>query len=170
MPNKLFRNPKGAVIAIALFLALLLAAFATPCRSETLTFEAGRAVIHGETPVMALSVKFTGPSHAEADFVEAHLLDTDYEFSMVLVGANGANPNQIGAQAQIVDGFGKFDLGLGGAYLQNTDQWNGSHLNFSLMMRYRFTEHWSLNYRHWSNAGTKAPNIGRDMLLMGYRF
>lgn len=168
--SKLFRNPKGAVIVITLFLLAILISFATTCRSEALSFEAGRAFIHGETPVMALAVKFTGPSHADAGFVESHLLDTDYEFGLVLVGENGPNPNQIGAQAQIVDGFGKLDLGLGGVYLQNTDQWNGSHLNFSLMARYRFTDHWSLNYRHWSNAGTKAPNIGRDMLLVGWRF
>lgn len=159
--SKLFRNPRAAVVAIAIFPLLILIAFATECRGAELSFEAGRAVIHGETPALALSLGFAD-RQSRTDFT--------YACGILLIGENGPNANQLAAQCQVIDGFRRLDLGLGAVYLQNTDQWNGSHLNFSLLARYRFTDRWSLAWRHFSNAGTKYPNIGRDMVLVGYRF
>lgn len=161
----LFNNPKGAIYAITLFLLLLLIAFATTCRSAELSFEAGRTVIHGEAPSIALSTSFGHQRDVGVDHQ-----DFNYECGLFLNGSNGPNPNNIGAQCLVVDGFGRFDLGLGAAYLQNTDQWNGSHLNFALLARWRFSDHWSVSWDHVSNAGTRMPNIGRDAVRLMYMF
>jgi hypothetical protein len=162
---KLFRNPRAVVILIGIFLIAFLASLATKCRAETATFEVGRAIIHGETPAIGLNITF-----GEQYGVGHDLQDFNYQCGLLLIGANGPNSNQIAAQCLVVDGFGRFDLGLGLAALQNSDQWNSGRVNFALMARYRFTERMSLTYRHISNAGTHLPNIGRDMIFAAWTF
>ena len=155
----LFHNPRSVIYLIAAFLLLLLAAFATRCRSAEMAFEAGRAILHGEAPSIAFSLSFANEGRQ----------DFNYECGLVLNGSYDRGPNNFGAQCLAVDGFRRFDLGLGLVYLQNVDVLNGSHLNFSLLARYRFTDRWSLTYRHWSNAGSTQINVGRDMLLISMR-
>jgi hypothetical protein len=61
---------------------------------------------------------------------------------------------------------------LGGVYLQNTDQINGSNANFSLYGAWRFgqNDHYKVYWRHFSNAGTKLPNLGRDFVGFSLNF
>ncbi|HRC61588.1 MAG TPA: hypothetical protein PLX85_00005, partial [Dehalococcoidia bacterium] len=103
--------------------------------------------------------------------------DYNYECGLGLVGSSrdqtashdsGPQRNQMFAECLIVDGFQRVDLGLGLAYLQNVDWYNGSNLNFSLLARWRITDRFWLTYRHWSNSGTVMPNRGRDRTMGGF--
>ena len=62
------------------------------------------------------------------------------------------------------------DFGIGVGYFNATTRWNGSHFVASLSMEYSLNDKWSLNYRHWSNAGSASPNMGQDLFSVGYKF
>ena len=61
-------------------------------------------------------------------------------------------------------------LGIGPAYFNRISRWNGSNFVAALSVEFRPTEHWSVNIRHFSNAGSASPNMGQDMLTVGYTF
>lgn len=61
-------------------------------------------------------------------------------------------------------------LGLGVSYFNTLTRWNGSKFNAALSVEFRPTKRWSLNLRHFSNAGSAAPNMGQDMITVGYTF
>lgn len=164
---RLLRNPRASQIASLLFVALLVAAWATKCHgAETgLQFGMGTTVARGMTPV--LDVAMVTAKVAPGD---AH-----WQFGLTLIGSSTYDhedqANQAALSALLVDGFGPLEIGLGVAFLQNTDVYNGSHGNFALQIAYRF-ERWpvTLTVRHWSNAGTVQPNLGRDFALVSWRF
>jgi len=161
----LFRNPRPVVYGISVFVLAAIAAFGSRCRAEPIfQVEAGAAIIRGQAEVLGLTVLWP----------EAGPKDADFSLGLELIGSSryGAReqPNQVGLQVQMVDGFGRFDIGLGIVFLQNTDAYNGSRANFSLLAGYRFTDRLSLIVRHWSNAGTTDHNLGRDRLLLTWRF
>ena len=62
------------------------------------------------------------------------------------------------------------DLGIGVGYFNAKTRWNGSNFVASLSMEYSLNDKWSINYRHWSNAGSASPNMGQDLFTVGYRF
>jgi hypothetical protein len=69
----------------------------------------------------------------------------------------------------------KFFLGLGGAYKTETDDLNGSRLNFTEQLGVRFTRSdvgpgFEIVVRHMSNAGLKKPNKGQDFITVIYVF
>ena len=69
----------------------------------------------------------------------------------------------------------KFFFGLGGAYKTETDELNGSRLNFAEQLGVRFTRSaagagFELALRHMSNAGLKRPNKGQDFVTVIYVF
>lgn len=162
--GRLTSNPRKAQLAILVFVLILLGTFATQCRAESVVqFEGGSTVARGYTPVVGITVVWP----------EAGPKDADFQCGIMLVGTSNYksdNPNQAAVQCLLVDGYKKLDLGIGVVALQNTDDYNGSHGNFSLMAGYRFTDKFGLIYRHWSNAGSVKPNLGRDMVLLTYRF
>ena len=61
------------------------------------------------------------------------------------------------------------EVGLGPAYWQNTNRALGKNLTWSLSLGL-VGDRWSVRFRHFSNAGTGSPNLGQDMLTIGYRF
>lgn len=61
-------------------------------------------------------------------------------------------------------------LGLGVGYFNNTNRALGSKFNAALSVEFRPTDRWSLNIRHFSNAGSASPNMGQDMITIGYTF
>jgi len=161
--QKLFRNPKPVVYAILGFVVLLLLFFAINARASEVVFRAGSAIVKGPTPAIGLDLRYplSGP------------LQTDYELGLTLIGSStyrGDNPNQIALHAMLVDGWRAFEMGLGLAYLTNTDVYNGDNVNFRLLVRWRFTDQISLQYEHFSCAGSCEPNIGRDLITAGWRF
>lgn len=150
-------------IGVVAVLALLLLAFCTTARAEPYaSFGVGSTVVRGEAPMVDLTITYP----------EAGPKDADYAIGVSFIGGsefNGNQPNQFAWRAEVLDGFGKFDVGLGVAYLQNTDAFNGSHTNFTLSLHYRW-EKWKVSIRHYSNGGTIKPNKGRDMLYFSRVF
>ena len=66
-------------------------------------------------------------------------------------------------------------FGGGAAYKNETDDLNGSHLNFAEQLGWRFPRHEKggqveFAIRHISNAGLKKPNKGEDFLTLAYVF
>jgi hypothetical protein len=69
----------------------------------------------------------------------------------------------------------KMFVGLGGAYKSETDDINGSRLNFAEQVGWRFTRSevgpgFEIVVRHMSNAGLKKPNKGQDFVTLAYVF
>lgn len=160
-------------IGVAVILVLLILGMATKCHAAEVKadpppaypqFGVGSAVIRGATPTISLTVVYP-----------ERVGDAGYEVGVTLLGESSfrdtTQRNNFAVHGTLVDGFGRFDVGLGLAYLQNTDEYNGSHLNFHLVVGYRFKAvPVTLRVQHFSNAGTVAPNRGRDMALVFYRF
>lgn len=147
-------------VVLALFVGAVLAASATIARADSVVlFEGGSQYLRGTAGAVVLTVSGDGPR------------DANIECGMFLVGGTPEQPNGVlGAQCQLVDGFGRLDLGLGVAYLNTTSHLIGSHLNASLMLRYRFNRDWFISVRHWSNAGTTEENTGLDLITIGRKF
>ena len=72
-------------------------------------------------------------------------------------------------QGQRIVEYKKAEIGIGAAYFQNTNRALGKNLTWSLSAGYG-GEHWNVRIRHYSNAGSGSPNLGQDMLTVGYRF
>jgi len=158
-------NPKKVQITVALVVLAALFAYGTKCHGEEVVFSGGTTVAHGPAEAIDLSWRF--PSE---------VTDAYWQASLTLVGDSeygGRQPNQAAAQVLYVDGFGPMDIGIGAALLQNVDRYNGSHANFALQIGYNFRlfgVDLYAQYRHWSNAGTVKPNLGRDIVFVGHRF
>jgi hypothetical protein len=65
--------------------------------------------------------------------------------------------------------------GLGGAYKNDTDRIDGSHLNFAEQLGWRTPRvanggQIEFAIRHVSNAGLKKPNKGQDFVTVAYIF
>jgi hypothetical protein len=57
-------------------------------------------------------------------------------------------------------------LGLGVVANTDTNPYVSSPITFSLSAGLQFGKRWSLEWRHFSNAGLKQPNLGQDILLL----
>jgi hypothetical protein len=163
---KLPWNPtdrKTSLIVGAIVL-LLIAGLATKCRAESFaTFSLGAAPLRGQTSAADLSITYpqAGPG------------DSSYAVGVTFIGPSTLygqyqKPN-FAWRAELIDGFGKFDVGLGVAYMQNEDIYNSGHAQFTLALSYRF-KYVTVGIRHFSNGGTRTPNKGRDLAFIGWRF
>lgn len=155
----LFHNPRKAVIGICIFLALLIAAFATKCRASELWLEAGGAFTRYHAPAIGFAI----------DFPKAGPSDTDYLVGLHLIGSADGIGNQSALTLGIVDGFGKLDVMFGLCVLHHKDARNGSIANFFLGVGYRFGRY-KTRAAHCSNAGQTETNLGLDLALAGRRF
>lgn len=63
-----------------------------------------------------------------------------------------------------------FELGLGPAYCTATNRALGSNVSAALEMRYYLGARGYAFLRHYSNAGSKPPNMGQDIIGLGFRF
>lgn len=165
----LFNNPPAVVKALILFVCVFVFALGgwkcAHAESPYVQFSAGRTLIRGDAPVLDLAFTWTSPQSTR-DF---------WKTSLTLIGDSNWRgehaPNNFAMRALYVTGFRYFDLGLGLAWLQNPEPFNGSPVNFTLEGAYRFQRvPLTLTYTHVSNAGTRMPNYGRDMIMLGYRF
>ena len=73
-------------------------------------------------------------------------------------------------QAQRIFEFKRCEFGIGPSYWQNTSRIFGKNFNFSLMLGCAITKRSFIRARHNSNAGSGAPNLGQDLLTVGWRF
>lgn len=161
--NRLFRNPKGAVYGIAAFVIILIVLWSVKARADqTFAIELGSAMVRGETPVLGLTIacKECGP------------VRTDYEFGFDLIGESSHyrdNPNVIQVRAQLVDGWRRFEAGIG-FYYQNVPTEYVCQFGFHLLARFKFGERIAMQWRHSSSGSSCTPNVGRDLLTIGWRF
>lgn len=156
--RSLFPHDKWVRWALTAFVIVFLLAAATKARAADYVFEGGVQYLRGPAAVLVTSVSVSGPG------------DAVIESGLFLVGRTPDHLGVMGGQAQLVDGFGRFDIGLGLAYMNRDHEQLGSRLNFSLMLRYWFHDDWYVSIRHWSNAGTTEENTGLDVVTVGYRF
>lgn len=150
-------------IVVTLFVIAFVGALASRCAQSAETgtsFAAGAALLRGPAPAVQLEWRWNAPQARDAH----------WETGVTLIAPSSyqdkAQTQNFALNATYVDGFGHFDLGLGSAYLQNADRYNGSHLNFNLLMGVHYGK-WFVRYNHFSNCGTKSPNLGRDIVLVG---
>lgn len=169
MKFKIPWNPENrqSKIIVLVVVLLLIAGLATTCRSaeKLAQFSIGAAQIRGQTEVADLAVIYpnSGPG------------DAGYAFGVTFIGASAhygieQKPN-FAVRAELIEGFRRFDVSLGVAYMQNEDIYNSGHGEFTLALAYRF-KRWPvvLTVRHFSNGGTAMPNKGRDLALIGWQF
>lgn len=161
--KQLIRIPKAGRYAIYAFVVVLIALWAIKSRGEDLVFQAGSTVARGYTPVIGVDIRWP----------EAGPVRTDYELGFRLIGESTyrdeVQSNQIALHASLVDGYKCFRAGLGFAYLTNTDIYNGGNVNFHLLLACA-GKRVSAQYEHLSCAGSCDPNLGRDMVVIGWRF
>ena len=172
MIAKLFHNAPAARIVIFSFVLLMLAGLiwnkAHASNAEDAPYaqmSVGSTIVRGAAPVLDLT--FTEPA--------PQLNKAFWQESLTIIGSstyNGINaPNNMVLRGLFVDGIGHVDAGLGVSWMLNPPPYNGSNVNFNLQLDYRFTFlPITLTYTHFSNAGMRLPNLGRDLILVGYRF
>lgn len=170
----LINNPKKAVIGVAIFVTLVVLSLVLPkCHAESLgpldapyvQFSGGITQIRGPAPVLDLA--FTTPSK--------QLRNAYWQGSMTLIGSSSNRgidaPNNVALRGLFVDGLGRFDFGIGPSWMLNPYPYNGSNFNFTLQAGYRFVIlPMTVTWVHMSNAGMTDHNLGRDMILLGWRF
>ena len=169
--GSLFNLSTNVKFAVGTFLIIFVLGIAlNKCHAEVddapyIQVDAGSTIVRGVAPVIDFTLTEPAPQLTGAFFQE----------SLTVIGSSrfdGHNvPNNYLIRALFVDGFGHFDTGLGLCYVDNPSPYNGQSLNFNLQLDYRFTT-WpiTLTYTHCSDAGTRLPNLGRDLVMVGWRF
>ena len=62
---------------------------------------------------------------------------------------------------------GRFEFGLGVAHFSNNNRALGSRTTYPVVIGWNFNGRLSVRLRHFSNAGSAAPNMGQDALTIG---
>lgn len=169
--GKLFNLKPLVAIAVCIFITLFCLTFVTKCHAadvitkDYMQLSVGSTVVRGPAP--ALDLAFNIPSNFEPnDF---------WKMALTMVGSSTfkeqAAPNNFIVRGMYVAGFNRVDLGLGLSWMQNPLPYNGGNINIALETAYRFkTYPITISWSHTSDAGSKLPNYGRDMILVGWRF
>ncbi len=156
-------NPKVRPLIFAvIILFVCTASYCSLAHADELHLEVGVSAIHGTGPYLGLSYRFGGSKtlYTEGDF-QFWGKTTQYEGSGI--------PNNWCPSVLMDVQKGRFSMGLGVAYLQLTDRLDGSHLNIAIKSGWEFTDRYSIVLRHISNAGTVAPNVGRNAIALDIR-
>jgi len=164
-----------AVILIILSLGMLPASQAAtwqlaagPTRSEGSAVEISRSTVRWETALGYVT---------EQEVSVQTLQDT------CTAGVTGPQCITLsGTMERSVDGYGYLSvqrrfafrpdatlkpiLGFGVVANTDTNPYVSSPITFSLSAGLRLGARWSLEWRHFSNAGLKQPNLGQDILLL----
>lgn len=166
----IFNLNKKTLIAVLIFVAIFAAgliwskAHSAPLDAPYVQLSGGAAIVRGKAPVLDVTVTEPAPQLHGAYWQE----------SLTVIGTSTYNgqavPNNFALRGLFVDGFGHFDVGLGLSWMQNPAPYNGSPVNFNLQLAYRLGLGATLTYTHMSNAGSRLPNLGRDIVLIGWRF
>lgn len=172
-------------IVVAFVVAFVLTFLPRCSRAADFEVQAGSKVIRGPTWAAAALVYFPHVVANKAD-VRCRILlygPSNYrKKETVTWTVNGKpgpsftqevdHPQDQNAQVgcQVLSGYNRFDLGLGVQQMMRGDAYNAAGMAFWLSLRYRLTDHASVEYSHSSNAGTKTPNLGSDFILAAWRF
>lgn len=191
----LFENPKRMRKFIYGFLVLLVAAliWTTRCQAAEFDLAYGRTLIRGETDVASATVVWPKAVNG-IDLYAGVMLIGSYDYGTCRVPAvpNGLGSgirtppieikptividvpcrygNQLVARAGIMAHLWQLGVGLGVATMQKDDLFNSGKLQFNLRLSYDHWKHVRIDIDHFSNAGSNAPNYGRDMVSVGWRF
>jgi len=147
-------------ILIAIFIALSAWFFATEV--EAAEFEIGPTLLSGEFADggMLIFTERLGKWTLGGGYVSKQTCKCRVEVDL---------EENIFFQGQRIVDHKNWELGIGAAYFQNTNRALGKNLTWSLSLGYG-KEHWSVRVRHWSNAGSGSPNLGQDVVTIGYAF
>jgi hypothetical protein len=163
----LFNNPPWVVRILILFVIVFALGMLMRCHAAEsyVQLSGGSTYIRGPAPVLDVGFTWIAPQ-SRHDF---------WKTDLTVIGSSTFRgqpaPNNFAVRGLYVTGFGHFDIGLGLAWLQNPAPYNGSPVNFTLELAYRFQRiPITITGSHISNAGTQSPNYGRDFLTIGYRF
>lgn len=161
-------NGGKAMIALVVFVALFLTLLAMHARAgepeSYVQVSTGRAVVRGQTSALNVAWSFPSPQAAGDAWV----------VSTTLIGASDFRglhaPNNYAFDVTYVTGLKRLDIGLGPSWMERPSPYNGSHINFTLQLGYRF-QRWPITvwWKHFSCGGACEPNWGRDLLLLGWR-
>lgn len=151
---------------VAVVLLLLVASFFTKCahaEESYVQMGIGSTVVRGPAPAIDLQLVYpdAGPADARVEIGTTFIGGSSFH--------GNYQQNNFALSAAIVDGLGPLEVGIGASYLQNVDTYNGSHVNFKLILGYR-GERWGVRWAHFSNGGTVSPNKGRDMIICYWKF
>ena len=156
--NLMNKGKTGIIVMV--FVALCITAWATKCHGAGIAVSGGAAVIRGPTAALQVEWQWKSPQSRDAHWETGVTMIGNSTFSGV------EQNNTFALNATYVDGFGPVDIGIGPAYLQNTDTYNHEGMNFNLMLGYHHGRYF-VHYNHFSNAGSKTPNLGRDLVMVG---
>ena len=179
------RAPLRCELNLLLIIAAIVTAGPSPATAQTATqssrFTDGQAGLGG-----GVTYQFDGTRSAYIGAFTWTWSDDRFELGAIRFvteqidkAVSLANPNwtfQISRRWTFIRrSEAKFFFGLGGAYKTETDDLNGSHLNFTEQMGCRFTRSdvgpgFEIALRHMSNAGLKKPNKGQDYVTVLYVF
>lgn len=154
------------ILFVALFAAGLIwnKAHAAPLDAPYVQLSGGAAIVRGTAP--AADLTFTESA--------SQLHGAYWQESLTIIGTSNFRgspaPNNFIVRGLFNDGFGRFDVGLGVSWMQNPAPYNGSPVNFNLQLAGRLWGGLTLTYTHISNGGSREPNLGRDVVLLGWRF
>lgn len=156
----LFGNSKKVIPLIVTFIVLFVLLAIRCSHAGELHLETGAQLVTGKGPYVGFYYTWSDPSLEHAGF----------QVGTYMLGKTRYTDNNWSPFGAITVGRGAFTAGLGFAYLQNIDALDGSHLNYTLLLRSKTP--WnraSISIRHISNAGTTASNVGRNMLAVDWR-
>ncbi len=161
----------------------LLAVF-DPAAAATWQLAAGTTDSHGT----ALEIARATPRWETAlGYVTKQRVDIRTEQDVCTATATGPDCfTRKGTAERRVDGYGYLSvqrrfafrpeerlqpiIGLGIVANSDTNPYVSSTVAFSLSAGLRIGERWTLEWRHFSNAGLAQPNLGQDILLLRGRF
>jgi len=154
-------------ILVGLFVIILLVAFCHEARSQV-SIEAGPTILSGEPAeggALILSERFNDRWEVQVGYLSEQYVDTcgrpDCQFDI---------RENIFLGGQRVVGWERFKLGIGMAAFQNINRALGCRVNFNLLIEWRWSAHVVSRIRHFSSAGSCTPNMGQDMVTLGWRF
>ncbi|MGH2612380.1 MAG: hypothetical protein ACRDFB_04960, partial [Rhabdochlamydiaceae bacterium] len=72
-------------------------------------------------------------------------------------------------RGMIVGNWHNFFIGAGPSYMTSAFPYNGEGFNFALFGGFKIDDV-VIQYDHFSDAGITKRNLGRDLLMIGWRF
>ena len=175
LTRKLEKLIKPAAL-VGLFLLVMVVGFCKEARSEV-TIEGGAGLLSGQFSgggTIMVTERWGGPYKSRyaigmGYIYKQHVLDRSRDYynldeNLFVLAQRRVSFDLRGCQHDCIS------LGLGVAYFNSTNRALGSNFTAALSVEFRPTDRWSLNLRHFSNAGSAAPNMGQDMITIGYTF
>jgi len=161
--NKLFDNPKGAVIAILIVLLLFFA-----YKAKATEVEIGPTFASGFNGGVGL-------------VLTERVYQEKFDLGIALISEQDYNDLKLDNNGNVFVAFVAqkpetwwkalpTEVHIGAAYWIHTSRFIGDELGYTLVLKWRITDHQSIGIRHWSNAGTTKPNRGQDLITWGWRF